>query len=97
MTSDVGESGGGNEAHSERAREVVVLAVALVTEMKRVLLLPLVGVTEQDHLTQEGVHDHVPVVDLWSDHQGRGKGSGRRKEGKERRKEGKEERKGEVQ
>lgn len=28
------------------------------------LLLPLVGVTEQDHLTQEGVHDHVLVVDL---------------------------------
>ena len=28
------------------------------------LLLPLVGVAEQDHLAQEGVHDHVLVVDL---------------------------------
>lgn len=28
------------------------------------LLLALVGVAEQDHLTQEGVHDHVLVVDL---------------------------------
>lgn len=30
------------------------------------LLLPLVGVAEQDHLTQEGVHDHVLVVDLFA-------------------------------
>lgn len=28
------------------------------------LLLPLIGVAEHDHLTQEGVHDHVLVVDL---------------------------------
>lgn len=62
--SDVGERGGGDEAHGERARQVVVLATALVPEVKRVLLLPLVGVAEQDHLTQEGVHDHVLVVDL---------------------------------
>lgn len=60
----MGERGGGDEAHSERAREVVVLAAALVAQVKRVLLLPLVGVAEQDHLTQEGVHDHVLVVDL---------------------------------
>lgn len=30
------------------------------------LLLPLVGVAEQDDLTQEGVHDHVLVVDLFA-------------------------------
>lgn len=64
MASDVGERGRGDEAHGERAREVVVLATALVTQVKRVLLLALVGVAEQDHLTQEGVHDHVLVVDL---------------------------------
>ncbi len=64
IASDVVERGRGDEAHSERARKVVVLAAALVAEVKRVLLLPLVGVAEQDHLTQEGVHDHVLVVDL---------------------------------
>lgn len=63
---DVGERGRGDEAHSERAREVVVLATALVAEVKRVLLLPLVGVAEHDHLTQEGVHYHVLVVDLFA-------------------------------
>lgn len=62
--SDVGERGGGEEAHSEHAREVTVLAVALVAQVKRVLLLTLVGLAEQDHLTQEGVHDHVLVVEL---------------------------------
>lgn len=66
IRSDVGERGWGDEAHSERAREVVVLAAALVAEVKRVLLLPLVWVAEQDHLTQEGVHDHVLVVDLFA-------------------------------
>lgn len=65
MASDVGECGRGDQAHGERAREVVVLAAALVAEVERVLLLPLVGVAEQDHLTQEGVHDHVLVVDLF--------------------------------
>ena len=66
IASDVVERGRGDEAHSERAREVVVLAAALVAEVKRVLLLPLVGVAEQDHLTQEGVYDHVLVVDLFA-------------------------------
>lgn len=66
IASDVGERGRGDEAYSERAREVVVLATALVAEVKRVLLLPLVGVAEHDHLTQEGVHDHVLVVDLFA-------------------------------
>lgn len=75
--SDVGERGGGDEAHSERARQVVVLAVALVAEVKGVLLLPLVGVAEQDHLTQEGVHNHVPIVDL---HARGGGGGGRQGE-----------------
>lgn len=62
--SDVGERGGGDEAHGHRARQVVVLTAPLVSQVKCVLLLPLVGVAEQDHLTQEGVHDHVLVVDL---------------------------------
>lgn len=64
MASDVCERGGGDETHSERAWEVVVLPVALVAEVEGVLLLPLVGVAEQNHLTQKSVHDHVPVVDL---------------------------------
>jgi len=46
IASDVGEHGGGDEAHSERAWEVVVLAAALVAEVKRVLFLPLVGIAE---------------------------------------------------
>lgn len=62
--SDVGERGGSDEAHGQRARQVVVLAAPLVAQVECVLLLPLVGVAEQDHLTQEGVHDHVLVVDL---------------------------------
>lgn len=66
MASDVGERGRGDQAHSERARQVVILAAAFIAEVKRVLLLPLVGVAEQDHLTQEGVHDHVLVVDLFA-------------------------------
>lgn len=66
MASDIGERGRGDQAHSERARQVVVLAAAFIAEVKRVLLLPLVGVAEQDHLTQEGVHDHVLVVDLFA-------------------------------
>lgn len=61
---DVGERGRGDEAHSERARQIVVLATALVAEVKRVLLLSLVGVAEHDRLAQEGVHDHVLIVDL---------------------------------
>ncbi|KAA8586583.1 hypothetical protein FQN60_000419 [Etheostoma spectabile] len=64
IASDVSERGRGDEAHSERAREVAVLAVAFVAEVKRVLFLALVGITEQDHLSQEGVHNYVLVVDL---------------------------------
>jgi len=87
MASDVGERGRGDEAHGERAREVVVLATALVTQVKRVLLLALVGVAEQDHLTQEGVHDHVLVVDLLVAHpseEGRDPEAERGAAGKER-------------
>lgn len=40
------------------------MATALVAQVKRVLLLPLVGIDEEGHLTQEGVHNHVLVVDL---------------------------------
>lgn len=79
MASDVGERGRGDQAHGERAREVVVLAAALVAEVERVLLLPLVGVAEQDHLTQEGVHDHVLVVDLFDGGDEGGGGGGREK------------------
>lgn len=61
---NVGERGGGDEAHSERAGQVAVLATALVAQVQRVLLLTLVGVAEHHHLTQERVHDHVLVVDL---------------------------------
>ena len=63
-TSYVGERGAGDEAHTERAREVVVLAIALVAQVPGVLLLAVVGVTEHGHLTQEGVYNHVLVVDL---------------------------------
>lgn len=87
---DVGERGGGDEAHGERAREVVVLATALVAEVERVLLLVLVGVAEQDHLTQEGIHDHVPVVDLFAARRERERASGIPKEERKGRKEEKE-------
>lgn len=70
-SSDVGERGGGEEAHSEHARDVVVLAAALVAEVKRMLLLPLVRLAEQDHLSQESVHDNVLVVDLSAAHRKR--------------------------
>lgn len=85
ITSDVGEHGGGDEAHSERAREVVVLPASLVAQVKRVLLLPLVGVAEQDHLTQEGVHDHVFVVDLFAARGGGEKARIRKQEKREER------------
>lgn len=49
--SDVGERGGGDEADGEGAGKVVVLATAAVAEVERVLLLALVGVAEEDHLT----------------------------------------------
>lgn len=81
---DVGERGGGDEAHGKRAWEVVVLATALVAEVKRVLLLALVGVAEQDHLTQEGIHDHVPVVDLSAARRERERASGKTERGKKR-------------
>lgn len=80
ISSDVGERGGGEEAHSEHAREVTVLPAAFVAEVKRVLLLPLVGLAEQHHLTQEGVHDHVLVVDLSA---AQGKPTGRVENGNE--------------
>lgn len=85
IASDVGERGRGDQAHGERAREVVVLAAALVAEVERVLLLPLVGVAEQDHLTQEGVHDHVLVVDLFAGGGGGGRRPGKQEEEGEKR------------
>lgn len=64
VTSYVDECDAGDEAHGDRAREVVVLAIALVAQVERVLLLPVVWVTGQGHLTQEGIHNHVLIVDL---------------------------------
>lgn len=42
------------------------------------LLLTLVGVAEQDHLTQEGVHDHVLVVDLFAAREGEDRAESRK-------------------
>ncbi|TNN61981.1 hypothetical protein EYF80_027816 [Liparis tanakae] len=70
-------------------RQMLVSAVAVMRRtVQRVLLLALVGVAEQDHLTQEGVHDHVLVVDLWAAHnrrkKGRDPGAGKERTGKEK-------------
>lgn len=70
------------------------MTAALVAQVKSVLLLPLVGVAEQDHLTQEGVHDHVLVVDLFA---ARGRKTERSEKGRWEKREEKRQKKGNKQ
>lgn len=62
--SDVGQCGAGDQAYGQGAWQVVLLSTSLVPQMDSVLLLSVVGVTVQGHLTQKGVDYHVLVVDL---------------------------------
>lgn len=62
--SDVGQCGAGDQANIQHAGEVVVLAAAFVSQVDNVLLLSVIWVTEEGHLTQEGVYNHILIVDL---------------------------------
>lgn len=62
--SDVGQHGAGDQANGKHAGEVVILAAAFVSQVDDVLLLSVVRVTEEGHLTQEGVYDYILIVDL---------------------------------
>lgn len=64
MTSDVGQDVAGNEAHRDETREVIVLPVSFVPQVKCVKLLQVRQVTAQGRLTHERVLQNVLVVDL---------------------------------
>lgn len=59
---DTGEYRARQYRNSDGTREVVVTAIALVLQVERFLYFSLFG--GQRHLTQEGVLQHVVVVDL---------------------------------
>ena len=61
--SDASELTAGHQGNDEGPWEVVVTVIALVPQVDCVLL-ELTGLGHQGHLTQEGVHHHVIVVDL---------------------------------
>lgn len=60
--SDVGQHRAGLDGQSDGTGEVVVLAVALVLQVQGLLERPLFS--RQRHSAQEGVLEHVVVVDL---------------------------------
>lgn len=62
--SDVGQCGTGDQANGQHAGEVVILAAAFVSQVDDVLLLSVIWVTEEGHLTQEGVYNYILIVDL---------------------------------
>lgn len=62
--SDVGKDVAGQNSNSQSAGEVVALLVAAVTQVNGVLQLLVVGVSLEDHLTQEGIFDDVVVPNL---------------------------------
>lgn len=62
---DTGEYRARQYRNSDGTREVVVTAIALVLQVERFLYFSLFG--GQRHLTQEGVLQHVVVVDLDAD------------------------------
>lgn len=62
MGSNVGENRAGYYGNGEGSREVVVTAIALVSQVER--LLELTRLCRQCHLTQEGVLQRVVIVDL---------------------------------
>ena len=61
--SDSGEHTAGHQGDGEGPWEVVVTVIALVPQVDGVLH-ELTGFSRQGHLTQEGVLNHVMVVDL---------------------------------
>lgn len=63
--SDVGEHRAGHYGDGDCPGEVVVLAIAFVPQVERLLEIALLG--WQRHLTHEGIHQHVVVVDLNAD------------------------------
>lgn len=65
LISDVGEHCAGHYGDCDGSGEVVVGAVALVPQVERLLEVALLS--RQRHLTHEGVHQHVVVVDLDAD------------------------------
>lgn len=60
--SDVGEHCAGYYGNSEGSRKVVVPAITLVSQVE--CLLEITWFCGQCHLTQEGIHQCVVVVDL---------------------------------
>lgn len=62
--SDVGQRGARDQANCQHAWEVVILAAAFVSQVDNVLLLSVIWVTEEGHLTQEGVYNDILIVDL---------------------------------
>lgn len=64
--SNVGQRGAGDQANGQHAGEVVVLAAAFVSQVDNVLLLSVIRVTEEGHLTQECVYNYILIVDLTS-------------------------------
>lgn len=62
--SDVGQCGAGDQTNSHHAGEVIILTAAFVPQVDNVLLLSVIWVTEEGHLTQEGVYNYILVVDL---------------------------------
>lgn len=77
--SDVGKDVAGQNSNSQSAGEVVALLVAAVTQVNGVLQLLVIGVSLEDHLTQEGIFDDVVVPNLSTDlNTKRKRGRGRR-------------------
>jgi len=64
VTLDVGQDVTGSEAHWDETREVIVLPVSFVPQVKGVKLLQVRQVTAQGRLTHERVLQKVLVVDL---------------------------------
>lgn len=62
--SDVGQHGAGDQTNGQHSGEVVILTVAFVSQVNNVLLLSVIRVTEEGHLTQEGVYNYILIVDL---------------------------------
>lgn len=62
LVSDVGEHRAGHYGDGDGSGEVVVTTIALVPQVKRLLVFTLFP--RQRHLTHEGILQHVVVVDL---------------------------------
>lgn len=60
--SDIGENCAGYYGNGEGSREVTVTAITLVSQVE--CLLELTRLCRQGHLTQEGIRQHIVIVDL---------------------------------